>query len=254
DPPCRFLTNQEVDSAFKEAAEARNSGKKKKCVVIEIVNTDPAISKKSSKRKQDNVDPDMQPSMMPYTKELELVKEKVHCNEHRGENTWCWVDLSNGNHIPLCLNDLQFWAKSLHEDPTETSCTLLPNGLLTDMKKTCKPHGLSSARATTEPAAPIIHNHVHVADFTKAPESSSSVVGALQPLGNNGPSSNFASRTLTQQYAMYFELDDESDKGEDSLDIKKVLDQLHGKYPSIDFPQYEESPHKLGICYLVSTD
>lgn len=51
--------------------------------------------------------------MMPYTKELELVKEKVRCNEHRGENTWCWVDPSNGNHVPLCLNDLQFWAKSL---------------------------------------------------------------------------------------------------------------------------------------------
>ena len=122
------------------------------------------------------------------------------------------------------------------------------------MKKTRKPRGSSSARATTEPAAPIIHNHVHVADFTKAPESSSSVVGALQPLGNNGPSSNFASRTLTRQYAMYFELDDKSDEGEDSLDIKKVLDQLHGKYPSVDFPQYEESLRKLGICYLVSAD
>ena len=39
DPPRHFLTNQDVDSAFKEAAEARNSGKKKKRVVIEIVNT-----------------------------------------------------------------------------------------------------------------------------------------------------------------------------------------------------------------------
>lgn len=53
---------------------------------------------------------------------------------------------------------------------------------------------------------------------------------------------------------MYFELDDKSDEGEDSLDIKKVLDQLHGKYPSVDFPQYEESLRKLGICYLVSAD
>ncbi|KAH9977571.1 hypothetical protein BJV74DRAFT_953469 [Russula compacta] len=46
---CAYM--DDVDSAFKEAAEARNSGKKKKRVVIEIVNTDPAISKKSSKRK-----------------------------------------------------------------------------------------------------------------------------------------------------------------------------------------------------------
>ncbi len=40
DPPRRFLTSQDIDSAFKEAAGVRNSGKKKKKrVVIEIVNT-----------------------------------------------------------------------------------------------------------------------------------------------------------------------------------------------------------------------
>ncbi len=69
--------------------------------------------KKTTKWKRDNIYTDTTPSMVPYIKELELVKEKVRCNEHRGENTWCWVDPSNGNHVPLCLNDLQFWAKSL---------------------------------------------------------------------------------------------------------------------------------------------
>jgi len=105
-----------------------------------------------------------------------------------------------------------------------------------------------------EPASPIIHNHVHIPDFTKAPESSLSAAGALQPLGNNGPPSSFASRALTRQYAFYVELDDESDEGEDGFDIKKVLSQLHGRYPSVNFPQYEESLRQLGICYLVSAD
>ncbi|KAF8493760.1 hypothetical protein F5888DRAFT_1636507 [Russula emetica] len=224
DPPRHFLTNQDIDSTFKEATGVRNLGKKKKCVVIEIVNTEPAIAKKTSKQKRDNIDPDITPSIMPYTKELELVKEK-------------------------------FWAKSLHENPTKTSCILPPNGLLTDVKKTRKPRGSSSySCATTEPAAPMIHNHVHVADFTKAPESSLSAASALQPLSNNGPSSSLAGCSLTRQHAMYFELDDKSDEGEDSFDIKKVLDQLHGRYPSVDFPQYKKSLHELGICYLVSAD
>ena len=39
DPPRRFLTSEDVDSAFKEASEARGSGRRKKRVVIEIINT-----------------------------------------------------------------------------------------------------------------------------------------------------------------------------------------------------------------------
>ena len=70
-----------------------------------------------------------------------------------------------------------------------------------------------------EPASPIIHNHVHIPDFTKAPESSLSAAGALQPLGNNGPPSSFASRALTRQYAFYVKLDDKLDEGEDGFDI-----------------------------------
>jgi hypothetical protein len=53
-------------------------------------------------------------SMLPYTKELELLKEMHGCHKHAhtGCNIWCWID-SDNNHIPLCLNDLQVWATSL---------------------------------------------------------------------------------------------------------------------------------------------
>jgi hypothetical protein len=37
--PHRFLTSQDVDAAFQEAQWARDTGKQKKRVVIEIVNT-----------------------------------------------------------------------------------------------------------------------------------------------------------------------------------------------------------------------
>jgi hypothetical protein len=52
--------------------------------------------------------------MTPYAKELKIVKEKLHCSQHRGENKWCWVDPNApNNHILLALNDIQLWAKSL---------------------------------------------------------------------------------------------------------------------------------------------
>jgi hypothetical protein len=57
-------------------------------------------------------------SILPYTKELEYVKSKLHCSEHRlgdSENTFCWVDTSQPNvpHYSLCTQDLQEWAKYL---------------------------------------------------------------------------------------------------------------------------------------------
>jgi hypothetical protein len=66
-----------------------------------------------SKNENDHGVREHAPSMTPYIRKLELVKEVARCNEHQGNNTWCWVDQNNRNHIPLCLNDLQIWAKFL---------------------------------------------------------------------------------------------------------------------------------------------
>lgn len=56
--------------------------------------------------------------LLPYTKELENVKNRLRCSEHRlgdSENTFCWVDTSQPNvpHYSLCTQDLQEWAKYL---------------------------------------------------------------------------------------------------------------------------------------------
>jgi hypothetical protein len=46
-------------------------------------------------------------------KAFRLVKEKLSCSQHSGENQWCWVDpqIRNAEHISLCLSDIQIWAK-----------------------------------------------------------------------------------------------------------------------------------------------
>jgi hypothetical protein len=50
-----------------------------------------------------------------FEKELRLVKQKLTCSQHAGKSQWCWVDpkIPNAEHIPLCLNDIQIWAKYL---------------------------------------------------------------------------------------------------------------------------------------------
>jgi hypothetical protein len=67
-----------------------------------------------SKRKRGAEEPsDL--SMTSYMQEFEQVKEKLRCSEHQGEHMWCWVDpiTPGAQHIPLCLHDIQLWAKYL---------------------------------------------------------------------------------------------------------------------------------------------
>lgn len=54
------------------------------------------------------------PVSFSYAKELQIVKEKLACHQHPGEDTWCWVDpLAPKPHIPLRLYDIQLWAQYL---------------------------------------------------------------------------------------------------------------------------------------------
>ncbi|KAG1806204.1 uncharacterized protein BJ212DRAFT_1303718 [Suillus subaureus] len=50
---------------------------------------------------------------LPYMKEFENLKSKLHCSEHQGESMFCWVDTSQRGapHYPMCTQDLQEWAR-----------------------------------------------------------------------------------------------------------------------------------------------
>lgn len=55
---------------------------------------------------------------LPLMEAFQTVKDKLACNEHPGENQWCWIDnpTTRGGdavHIPLCLHDIQMWAQYL---------------------------------------------------------------------------------------------------------------------------------------------
>ncbi|KAG1890619.1 uncharacterized protein F5891DRAFT_1282558 [Suillus fuscotomentosus] len=239
DPPHRLLTSQDIASAFKAVRAEQVSGRKKKKVVIEIVNTAGIVS---------------DPSLL-YVKELENVKRRLCCAEHQlggSENTFCWVDVSQPDapHYPICTQDLQEWAKHLYDtrDPDSTCATLPNTPYFDDIRKTRQARTASPLQCIpTELISPIIHNHVHLSsaiDNTWASNDAHSV----QQLESQGPMA--APQPLKRTFALYMESDEESDDEEPPKDIDDVITTIHSRYPAMDFPRYGDMLKERGILYL----
>ncbi|KAG1878468.1 hypothetical protein C8R48DRAFT_668563 [Suillus tomentosus] len=249
DPPHRLLTSQDVASAFKAVRAEQASGRKKKKVVIEIVNTIPVQKEKSMKLQAGMVS---DASLLLYAKELENVKKKLSCSEHQlgnPEHTFCWVDVSQPNtpHYPICTQDLQEWAKYLYDtrDP-DNACISLPNTPhFDDIRKTRKARTVSLQRVPTELISPIIHNHVHLSSVIEDMWTSN---GTLSGQQSNGPT---IPQPLKRTFALYMESDEETDDDEPlPQDIGNILTTIHSRYPAMDFPRYANPLKEHGILYL----
>ena len=115
-------------------------------------------------------------AMTPY-EALQLVKEKLTCQQHMSTEQWCWVDphVPDANHLLLCLHNIQTWATYLvchvftyaHSvysisftqlsHPDNLSCTVLPDIVhFTRLLETHQPRTASLNRMPTEP---IIYDH-----------------------------------------------------------------------------------------------
>ncbi|KAG2046938.1 hypothetical protein BDR06DRAFT_977137 [Suillus hirtellus] len=235
DPPHRLLTSLDIDSTFKAARAEQSSGMKKKRVAIEVVNT--AKDLKQTKRKAVVSSSGRQNSPVPYTKELEKVKSKLRCSVHQlGEDTFCWVDLSQPNapHYLLCTQDLQEWAKYLVWDTYSLQCSKLeiqttPASLHPACPISMKFGGY---RVPTEVISPIIHNHIHLS--SAASDVSDGVFARAQGEGH------MAFQPLKRTFALYMESDEESDTEELPQHIKDVLVHIHSRYPAMNFPEYAD--------------
>ncbi|KAG1896552.1 uncharacterized protein F5891DRAFT_1280581 [Suillus fuscotomentosus] len=270
DPPHRLLTSQDIASAFKAVRAEQVSGRKKKKVVIEIVNT-MSVPKGKQIKSQAGIVSD--PSLL-YVKELENVKRRLCCAEHQlggSENTFCWVDVSQPDapHYPICTQDLQEWAKHLvcaclyASKPTihssESFSTTLEIRIAPVLLYPTRLISMTFARHVrqelrhrfncipTELISPIIHNHVHLSsaiDNTWASNDAHSV----QQLESQGPMA--APQPLKRTFALYMESDEESDDEEPPKDIDDVITTIHSRYPAMDFPRYGDMLKERGILYL----
>ncbi|KAG1896323.1 uncharacterized protein F5891DRAFT_1193123 [Suillus fuscotomentosus] len=261
DPPHRLLNSQDISNAFRAARE-QMSGRKKKNVAIEIVNTKPMVKGKSTERREGAMswcsagDQKMESKalLLPYGQELQIVQSKLRCSEHRlGEDAaFCWVDTSQPGmnpHYPLCTRDLQEWAKFLHEtrDPEDATCLTLPSTPHFDeFRKTRKERTVSPLqRVPTELVSPVIHNHVHISPAINDMLASSNG----PPFGQQGQ----GPKPLKRTYALYMESDEESDDDwQPPQGIDNVLAIIDARYPAMEFPQYVDKLKDRGILYLVT--
>ncbi|KAG1868168.1 hypothetical protein C8R48DRAFT_771865 [Suillus tomentosus] len=255
DPPHRLLTTHDIDSAFKAVREEEsNFGRRKKKAVIEIVNTAPVLKEKLTQRKagiSSSVSEQSLPSRLLYAKEFDDVKRKLRCSDHPGDNTFCWVDATQPNapHYPLCTQDLQEWAKYLHQtqDPDNT-CVTLPNTLHFDeIRRTRKARSTPSLeRVPTEVISPIrIHNHIHL-----SPATNDTMISRDGTLARQQGHPATPPPPLKRTYALYMDSDDESSDDEPPQDIEDVITSVHSRYPTINFPQYIGKLKDHGVLYL----
>lgn len=131
-------------------------------------------------------------------------QQRLACQQHPGNNQWCWVDphLPNSEHLPLYLHDIQLWVQYFVSDCIHkllfwsliffqcthgghTSCTVLPNtAYFIELRKTRKPRtSVPPSRTTTELVVPASSD---ITSFS-------------------------TSRRLTRQNAVYLNFDSNSD-------------------------------------------
>ncbi|KAG1726168.1 uncharacterized protein EDB91DRAFT_1254427 [Suillus paluster] len=239
DPPHRLLTSLDIDSAFKATRAEQSSGRNKKVVAIEVVNTDPVPKDfKQTKRKAvvSSSGKQSPSSLVSYTRSW-----------RKSRDTFCWVDssLPNAPHYPLCTQDLQEWARYLLEtgDP-DNSCVTLPSTPHFDkVRKTHKERTTSPLqRVPTEIISLIIHNHIHL--LSSSNDISDGVLAREQGEGRMAP------QPLKRTFALYMDSDEESDNEEPPQHIKDVLTNVHLRYPAMNFPQYANKLKDCGILYL----
>ncbi|KAG0697889.1 hypothetical protein DFH29DRAFT_1003315 [Suillus ampliporus] len=242
DPPHRLLTPDDINSTFKDARAEQSSGRGKKKVAIDILNMALVLKENQMKRKsgtsKSSAGKESLPLLLPYTKELKNVKSNLLCPEHGGDYTFCWVDATQPTtpYYPLCTQDLQEWAKYLHDthdpDDPDNACIALPKTLHFDeIRKMRKERSTSSLqRVPTELISPIIHNHIH-----------------LIPAGDGAVMSP---RPLKRTYALYMETDKELDDDEPPRSIEDVLAGIHSRCPALNFPEYIGKMKEHGISYL----
>ncbi|KAG1775755.1 hypothetical protein EV702DRAFT_1198955 [Suillus placidus] len=237
DPPHWLLTAHDIDSAFKAVREENSgSGRRTKKVVIEIVNTGHVIFDTCEWFAGHDHCKQKQSSRLLYSKEFDNVKNKLRCLEHPGDNIFCWVDATQPNalHYPLCTQDLQEWAKYLHQtqDP-DNACVTPPSTLHFDkMWKSRKARStLSLQRVPTEVMFPIrIHNHIHLSSAANDTVISDGTLSRRQGHPTTPPP------PLKRTYTLYMESDDESSDDEPPQDIEDVLTSAHSRYPTMNFP------------------
>ncbi|KAJ7165220.1 hypothetical protein C8R46DRAFT_900628 [Mycena filopes] len=232
DAPHKLSSSQDLADAFRRMIDLQKSTRRRKPVVMEIVNTEVQPDGKKTKQPEKPVESAL---TIP---ELENVKSKLSCMLHPGRNRWCYVmppdSKKPGEHVALGIEHVSLWARKVHDGEANADCINPPNCLnFDDLAQRGRAREERNSRGRGQQAIPPIHVHVGGAGEQ-----------TLRDIDNNLPTSRKRAHTALS--------DDESSDEDDALTIGDVLADLHKRYPVLDYPQYTEALKAKGIVYASS--
>ncbi|KAJ7077933.1 hypothetical protein C8R44DRAFT_910695 [Mycena epipterygia] len=232
DPYHRLSSAEDLKDAFKQLIMLQDTSRRRKPFVMEIVNTEVQPDGKTVKQAE-------KPSETAITvPELRKVQAKLACAEHPGRNRWCYVmgptSKHPGKHVPLGIDVVSLWARKMHDGEADEDCIIPPNILnLDELAERGCAREERNARGRGQAALPPIHVHV-----------GGSAERTLRDVDTNIPTS--------RKHAREESSDDESDDDIDALKIEDVLQELHQRYPALNYLQYAEALKAKGIIYANS--
>ncbi|KAJ6614275.1 hypothetical protein B0H10DRAFT_1803816 [Mycena sp. CBHHK59/15] len=223
DPYHRLSSTEDLQDAFKQLTTLMASSHRRKQVIMEIVNLPNGKTVKQAEK----------PSKTAMTiPELLEVQTKLACAEHPGNNRWCYVmgpkSKYPGKHVEVGIDVVSLWARKMVD--TDEDCINPPSILNLDKlaERGCAWEERNT-RGHGPAALPPIHVHV-----------GGSADSALCDVDTNIPTS--------RKHAH----EESSDDDNDALTIADVLQELHKKFPALDYPQYADALKEKGIIYATS--
>ncbi|KJA13537.1 hypothetical protein HYPSUDRAFT_151502 [Hypholoma sublateritium FD-334 SS-4] len=231
-PACQLGTEEDLKSAFRNLIKMKNNLRQTKEGVMYIIHLNPKPIEIPKKKTDGNCTTDF-----AYREELQIVQEKLRCAEHSGINQWCYVSSENPQqHIKLSLEKVTLWTHKMVYDPDiDHQCIIPPNCLSLDQlhERTARSGGKKTGiNAMPHPIHVNINNN---------------------PLAGTNSSNPFLYPSYPASGLKHtISFSSNNDTNSESLSISNILEELHMKYPKLNFPQYEDVLAEHGILYAES--
>ncbi|KAH7868493.1 uncharacterized protein C8R40DRAFT_1074778 [Lentinula edodes] len=118
-----------------------------------IKNTTPNIEKEVSKKPLQTTD-------TSYGNKLTKLKERLHCMQHSGHNSWRCDEYYAGQHVNLGIEEITLWARKWHDG--ESDGPLHPPSVLNldDLVEKQATQQACSIKHNQEPSGQLIHIHL----------------------------------------------------------------------------------------------
>ncbi|KAJ6528943.1 hypothetical protein B0H19DRAFT_1194217 [Mycena capillaripes] len=211
-PYHRLSSPEDLNEAIKGLMALQNSSRRKRPVIMEVVNLEVQSDGKAVKQAEKDSESAV------TSPELAKVLAKLTCALHPGKNRWCYAtgpkSKHPGTHVAVGIDVATLWARKIHDKEADEDCVEAPNILNLDgLAEGGRAREERSTRGRGQaPALPPIH--VHVGGSDPAP---------LRQVDTNLPNPP----ALKRRRDLFDNDSDSDDSDDDGLTVMAVLEELH---------------------------